>query len=103
MLRTVGRGVKHLVYSDPKTYTGSDPGNNLIFDNVYFQLDEVSRWDSFSDPSFDDDDELVFMAKNLGERAVRGSFRLPDHFKQVNHIIEETTSSKYTLCLGQVC
>ncbi len=43
-------GILSLAYADPDTYTGAD-----------------------SDPAFDDDDELVFMAADAGERAPAGS------------------------------
>ena len=46
IIRIAGKNPTELVYADPNTYSGAD-----------------------EDPMFDSDDELVFMARHLGEKA----------------------------------
>jgi hypothetical protein len=58
--RVIGRGVTELVYSDPSTYTGPD-----------------------FDPEFDFDDELVVMAKDLGQVRLEDTSKRPRNVQQV--------------------
>ena len=72
--RIIGRQKQELVYSDPNTFSGPD-----------------------EDPTFDFDDELVVMAKDLGDIAPAKSVIKPKNVKEVSRQEDKLDYFKFPL------